>query len=156
MKAIEAVSRYKKIRLPKTPRGVHAELNGFDVLVWVEDGGVVTGPVSLHNQIRCDWEPVVFDRVEKLRKRIRELTRQNVELQNILEDRAIRAMNEAFADFEKDQKIDRVVIEGVDWLRYVPEHGGGIIFPDFGDKTWEEWEALMGKGSCRMILEFKK
>ncbi|MCK5603663.1 hypothetical protein KAR91_17385 [Candidatus Pacearchaeota archaeon] len=207
MKALEAVGRYEKIRLPKTPEFVHAELNGYGVLTWVEKGGIVTGPVSLRNQIRCDWEPVdskvrpkagetwrssfmpvkvcfivrcqddngtlmriwpdgssstvtedMFEcdnwsRVKDNTQAIDDLIRQNAELSKIVEHNIFKA---AFADVERDSKIDRVIVNNVGWIKhYCPEYGC-TIYPDWGDISWEEWEALLDKGKCRMILEFKK
>ena len=155
MKAIEGVKKYGKIRLPKTPNGVHAELNGFGVLTWVENDMVITGPVSLRNQIRHDWEPLESDEIRALNKELKSVRRQRDRLMEIVESRAVRDMSEAFADFERDQRIEKVVVNDVHWLNKTVD-GVTTIYPDYGSFSWEEWEDLIGKGKCKMILEFKK
>ncbi|MCK5610718.1 hypothetical protein KAR91_53085 [Candidatus Pacearchaeota archaeon] len=157
MKAIEAVGRYKKIRLPKTPKGVHAELNGFNVLVWVENRGKgigVTGPVSLHNQIRQDWEALESEEVRDLKQRVKDLERQNHEFRKVIMDRASREAFAAFADLQRDSKIERIVVDDVFWK------GTESVFavPDRDGEPHEDdiWRKLPSKGKCKMILEFPK
>ena len=157
MRAVQAVEKYKKIRLPKTPKSVYATLNGFGVLVWVEEVGVVTGPVSLINQNRRDWEAYrAYDKkVADLEECIQNFKRENRELRKIIFDRAAREAQNAFVDFMEDSKVDRIVVEGIKWKS---EKLGQyqVIHPSEGNLSLIDWECLAGRGQCKMILEFKK
>ena len=156
MRAVQAVDKYKKVRLPKTPKGIYATLNGFGVLVWVEEVGVVTGPVSLINQNRRDWEAYrAYDKkVADLEESVENFKRENRELRKIIFDRAAREAHNAFTDFMNDSKIERIVVEDVFWKE--TDEYFAVPNVDGEPEETDLWRRLPGKGKCKMILEFKK